>query len=212
MFKDTISLFKDYEKFHNRRNTPGFNRDLSAEVIRRLQQLEYIVNRVKELENISGMILSRHQAECIAYIKALERRNVHFESVPAPPTTKISREEIETHQKISFEIELLTETFYYLAGRTRTVLRNKQFPFPGINTFDCEGVRNVRNKLLEHAEGKDSQVVIQSIAWGREQGPVLKAVRPSAQKHVFPDKGLYVNEEEFCINLEYLLQNALTNT
>lgn len=170
-----------------RSKTPGFNGSLSTEVSRRLQQLDYIVNRVKDLENASEKILSRHKAEFITHMRDLERRNVPFDSVPAPPMTKMTREEFEAHQKVSFEIELLTETFYYFAGRIRTILRNKRAPFQGLENFECEGVRNVHNKLLEHAERKDSQVLNQRKHWlGRKTGPRIKSNSLHRAEAYFP--------------------------
>ena len=54
----------------------------------------------------------------------------------------------------SFEMETLVEAFYYFAFRLRQVIQQ----LPDLNNFECKGVRNVRNKLLEHPEGADSGV------------------------------------------------------
>ena len=106
-------------------------------------------------------------------------------------------------------MKLLAEAFYYFAGRVRTILRNTQAPLPGLACFECDGVRNTRNKLLEHAEGKDSQVSIQSFGWGGSRGPVIKALRYGGQENVFPDRGLYENAEEFRVNLERCIRAAI---
>lgn len=78
-----------------------------------------------------------------------------------------------------------------------------------LTSFECEGVRNVRNKLIEHAEGADSQVTIQSFGWGAAHGPVLKAARYHGQETVFLDAGLFRNAEEFRGNLERAVKSAL---
>ncbi|MBK9169469.1 MAG: hypothetical protein IPM24_18680 [Bryobacterales bacterium] len=80
---------------------------------------------------------------------------------------------------------------------------------PGLEGFKCQGVRNVRNQLIEHPEGGNSRVLIQS--WGSRsaRGPVLKAARYGEQEHIFPDQGLYVNAEEFRTNLTAVLEHAL---
>jgi hypothetical protein len=139
----------------------------------------------------------------------VKNRGVPYESAPVPPGVYLNGEEVEAHGKASFELKLLTEAFYHFAWRVRTILRNQRAPLPGLTSFECEGVRNVRNKLLEHAEGRDSQVSIQSFGWGAAQGPVLKALRYSGQEEIFPDRGLYRNAEEFRDNLERLLYAKL---
>lgn len=109
----------------------------------------------------------------------------------------------------SFEIRLFTEAFYYFASRLRTILRNKEEPCPLLKGFECAGVRDVRNKLLEHPEGQDSRVFGWSWTIGTAEGPILKVDRENHQVNVFPDRGLYVNAEELKENLERELQRAL---
>ncbi len=211
MFESTIALFDQYYRNQGKKETPGFNSGLGVEVRERLQQLNYIVSRVQELELIATRTHYRCQAVLTAHIEDLERRGIPYKKASAP-RFHITREEFEAERKASFEMKLLTEAFYYLAGRVRTILRNKQNPLPGLNNFECKGVRNVRNKLLEHAESKDSSISSQSFAWGASRGPVLKAVRRIDQKHIFPDNGLYVNAKEFRDNLEVLLRVVLAKS
>ena len=71
----------------------------------------------------------------------------------------------------------------------------------------CEGVRNVRNKLLEHPE-KQGKILVQNFGMCGEQGPTLKPERPEGQENIFPDKGLEVNTLEFKNNLETLLDSV----
>lgn len=209
MFVKTIDLFDDYCRRLDVIKAPSFNRDLGCEVRERLYQLGYIVDRVHELERTANEAFSRHKMAFIAHIEDIKHRGVAYESEPVPKGVEITKKEFEKHEKAEFEMKLLTEAFYYFAGRIRTILRNPQAPLPGLTNFECEGVRNVRNKLLEHAEGKDSQVSIQSFGWGAANGPVLKSIRYSSQKHIFPDQGLYINAEEFRENFERLIKNKL---
>ena len=67
----------------------------------------------------------------------------------------------------------------------------------------------VRNQLLEHPEGRESQVLIQSFACGGPSGPILKAVRYGGQEGIFPDRGLYPNASEFEDNLLKKLDDAI---
>jgi hypothetical protein len=50
--------------------------------------------------------------------------------------------------EIAFEIKLSTEAFYYFAARFIKILKC----FTQFKNFDAPGVRNVRNRLLEHSE------------------------------------------------------------
>jgi hypothetical protein len=111
--------------------------------------------------------------------------------------------------RLIFEIEMKTESFYYFAARMRTILTHKSKPLPGLEGFECEGARNVRNKLLEHPEGSDSKVLLQSFGVGGEEGPTVKANREEGQEGIFPDAGLWKNAAEIKGNLEMLLDRAL---
>ena len=54
--------------------------------------------------------------------------------------------------ELGAEIKLIGEAFYYFAWRARQALRAKD----GLNlTFDPIGVRDVRNRLIEHSDRKD---------------------------------------------------------
>jgi hypothetical protein len=209
MFESTVALFDAYYRHLDAHAAEGFVRDLGSEVRERLEQLDYIVRRVRALELAANAARSRSLAAFRAHIEDVEARNVTYESEPLPPSASITREEFKIVQAAQFEMKLLTESFYYFAGRIRTILRNPMAPVPGLTSFECPGVRNTRNKLLEHAEGRDSQVSIQSFGWGAPIGPVIKALRYGGQENVFPDQGLYVNAEEFRENLERLLHATL---
>lgn len=112
--------------------------------------------------------------------------------------------------RLMFEMEAHTESFYYLAGRMRTIIAHRSKPLPGLQSFECEGARNVRNKLLEHAEGRDSRIFKQSFGVGGEEGPTIKVERPAGQEHIFPDAGLEANATEIRDNLERVLDRVLS--
>lgn len=210
MFKATITLFDEYYRRLDAQNAQGFNRDLGCEVRERLQQLDYIVDRVQTLEAESESALKRSGDALRSHVELLKEKGIPFEQVPAPPEVKITKAESEVCERAFFEIRLLTEAFYYIAARVRAILCHKKSPLPGLSKFECVGVRDVRNKLLEHTEGKDSQVFIQSFGFGGANGPVLKAIRYSGQESIFPDAGLYKNATEFRDNLEKHLQKVLS--
>lgn len=181
IFNNTVILFDQYYRHLDANTGPEFSRDLGIEVRKRIIQLNYIIGRVKQLENMCN-------------------------------NTGAVFDELLFGKRL-LEMELLTEAFYYFAGRIRTILRNgkkRKSLIPGLSSFECEGIRNTRNKLLEHAEEKDSQVSIPSFSWGGPQGPVIRALRYSGQEKIFPDRGLYENAEEMRLSLETLLQKLLS--
>jgi hypothetical protein len=156
-------------------------------------------------------VMDRVIAACQRHSDYISSSGLAFDAVPQPEDTKFTKEEFEITQASQFEMELFTECFYYVAGRLRTLLQ-KSKPIPGLESFDCPGARDVRNQLLEHVEGKNSQVFIQSFAFGKENGPVLKGMRYAHQEHIFPDKGLYLNATEIKDNLEDILKRLLDDS
>jgi hypothetical protein len=208
-FKATIALFDEYYRLADAKNVPDFNRDLGCEVRERLLQLEYIVDRVRQLEGIAKQTVVRHEAAHQAHLDDIKARGIDYESVPLPDNVRLTKEEMDAHSKAAFELKLLSEAFYYFAGRVRTILKKTELP--GLQGFECKGVSDVRNKLLEHAGEKQSEVVIQSFGWGAPHGPVLKAARYGGQEDVFPDAGLYRNAEEFIENLDRRLRAAISS-
>lgn len=212
MFKPTIALFDLYLSHLDAHGGSDFNRDLGLEVKERLEQLDFIVSKVMKLEQTVTAVHRRFETSLKSHIQNLERRGVPFEDEPDFPFEKMTVDEMKLQKNAVFEMSLLTETFYYIAGRIRTILRNSEAPIPGLTRFECVGVRNTRNHLLEHAEGKDSRIFARSFGCGASQGPVIKAMRSIEQKDIFPDRGLYRNAEEFRTNLERLLELRLAGS
>jgi len=205
MFTDTISLFDTYYVKLDKSQVPGFNKNLGREVRERFQQLSFLVNGVRTRQAEDLELNNRWLALC-------RGRSIDFSTLDRtklPPDLAEIAKIVERSEGLVFEMKLFTESFYYLAGRLRTLLRHKSRPLPGLETFECRGVRDVRNKLLEHAEGTDSQISIRSWGFSRESGPVLKAVRYDHQQHVFPDSGLFTNANEIKVNLDTLLRAQL---
>jgi hypothetical protein len=81
---------------------------------------------------------------------------------------------------------------------------------PELNSFEAAGVRDVRNHLIEHPEGRGSQVLSQSFAFGGPNGPIVKALRDTSET-AHPDAGLYANAREFAVNLESTLQRGIAS-
>lgn len=209
MFESTIELFDRYYKKLDSEKSSSFNRDIGCEVRERLKQIDYLVKAVSDREQQHEAVMSRYFDVSKKHFDHVKASGLDWENTPAPEGMQLTREEFQESERLEFEIQLFTECFYYLAGRLRTILRNKAEPLPKLSSFECEGVRNVRNKLIEHAEGRDSQVSIRSFGFGSAQGPVLKSIRHRGQEGVFPDRGLYQNALEIKHNLERLINKAL---
>lgn len=207
MYESTIELLGEYYQKMVRDGVPEFSRNLASEVRDRLKQLDYLQCKVQDLCEQSENAQSRQKATMKAHINNKTNKGLLWEQRPAPPELKYSDEELKVLIQASFEIQLFAECFYYLAGRIRTIIKSKAMP--GLKGFECVGVRNVRNKLLEHSHEHDSKVTTVSFAYGGTQGPVLKASRIQGQESVFPDRGLYVNADEFIANLETELRKAI---
>jgi hypothetical protein len=199
MFKSVTKKFGKYLDKMKAENPVGFNSDLWTEANKRLEQLQWLYDHISRKHSRLMELNWRENRRMERLRKDFKLTSGSITGPQSPDSRKISR--------LMFEIEMLTESFYYLAGRMRTLLR--QGPLPGLKSFECKGVRNVRNKLLEHPE-KESQVFLQSFGVGGEEGPTLKVERPKGQETIFPDAGLWANAAEFKDNLEKLLDRALT--
>ncbi len=105
-------------------------------------------------------------------------------------------------QKMQRKLERDTAIFYYTAARVRTIVQSL---LPGLSSFECEGVRNVRNHLLEHPERKDSGISPDTFSYSKNQGPVVKGMRINGETH-WMDKGLVHNSNEFVRNLTQVLE------
>jgi hypothetical protein len=105
---------------------------------------------------------------------------------------------------MAFEMRVDTESLYWQTARLSRLLRN----LPGLRRFDPPGVRDVRNHLIEHPEGRSSRVLMWSLHWSRDRGPGLKTSRALGTSEAFPDAGLFANTTEFFLNLYSLLTEA----
>lgn len=163
--------------------------DLAAEVRERLAQLNFIETQLSEISN---------QYRVTANI---EKVNEHGE-------IEIYNAFAKRDEHLRFVMRLLTESFYYFAFRIRQIVRNDLHRFPGLRGFDCVGVRDVRNHLIEHPEGANSRVFNRTWAWSLESGMQLKPARHQWEKSVFHDKGFRLNASEFAEQLSKSLKRA----
>ncbi len=179
----------------------GAHNEPGVEARKRVGQLIWLLREIEKLVTEAAALSEIWQAPGRAIAAEGADPESWFERMKMPEVEAALRKQATLHEPL----EVLTEAFYWLAARTRSVVRQ----LPGLEKFEAEGVRNVRNHLLEHPEGKSSRVLVTSFASGGPQGPVVKGVRYDHHANVWPDKGLFVNAAEFAANLKARAEAAV---
>ncbi|MBV9658286.1 MAG: hypothetical protein JO295_09270 [Verrucomicrobia bacterium] len=191
----TIALFERYLTLARQKRPTEIHALLGAEALERLDQLRFLLSRVTAIQHhvLNGRPLSTTD---------------FFLPIEACPASSDTGQAI---RDAFFHVQLYTESFYYLAFRFRQILTTQSritggHPLPLLHSFECFGVRDVRNHLLEHPEGRTSQKFSQDHSLGGSDGPQLKLdSTPSAHT----DRGLFVNAAEFNRQLHATLSHAI---
>lgn len=182
LFEEAIALYESYYRTNS--ETKGFNKDSAMEVINKLKKLQWLFNRIWNMEDEANYFSQE-------IVKTVASGN------------QVPQERLVEHSSNELEIEILTEAFYYIAWRVLGSLLCHIFPeIKG----QVKGVDNVRNKLIEHPHDKDSKVFLLSFSHGGTVGPVIKSVRYTEQISIYPDKGLWPNIDEFLSKLIEVLK------
>ena len=188
-----VQFMKYSELIRGNDDSRNFAReDLATEVVDRLQQLVYIMHQLSEIDMQFGQFVMVEKLNAIGereYYNAMFERDEH----------------------LRFVMRLLTESFYYFAFRIRQILRNKTHKFPHFGSFDSAGVRDVRNQLIEHPEGKESQIFNRTFMWSQDTGMHLKSGRNEWESSEFVDAGIKANAREFSEKLDISLERAIQN-
>lgn len=196
----TIALFDRYYLLARQKRSAQIHSMLGIEARRRLEQLKFLLSRITTIQHhvLGGSSLS------------VSDFLLPIESSPS------SQDSSDTGRAISsafFHVLLYTETFYYLAFRFQQILTTRNqptgnYPLPLLHGFEAVGVRDVRNHLLEHPEGRGSQSFSQDHSLGGTNGPQLKLDSGSTTS-THPDAGLFVNAAEFKRHLQKALNRAI---
>jgi hypothetical protein len=207
IFPGTIELFRRYKEYMTNANRPVCDLNLVNEAEERLYQLDWLVTQIKTREKEMDQFRKKSGSALEDHVKAHLAAGGSPETLPPmPKETQQERVQCQHFIDTMGETQLLTEAFYYFAFRLRQVVRR----LPGLQSFEAVGVRDVRNKLLEHPDDQeDSGVTVRSFGFGGPSGPRVKVIRDASQENVFPDNGLYVNAEELREQLEISLSRAL---
>jgi hypothetical protein len=111
------------------------------------------------------------------------------------------------NDEVYLEVKTLTEAFYYVGFRVQEILKD----LPGLTSFECIAIRDIRNHLLEHPEGRSSRVFTPSFGWAADAGPVIKPARDPSEGQAFWDAGLFVNAVQFRDAVNPLLERAIAD-
>lgn len=171
--QDTRKLWEHYK--NTKKWKEQYFYDLANEVSKRLTQIELILNKIVEYEDISRLI----------------GQKVLLFSLQKP--TQVPSDLLNEESKITTEVELLTESFYYISFRmisTISLILDKLHI-----KKRSKGILFVRNLLIEHPE-KTSQIYTLSFANISPTGPLIKNARSKNDKGVYQDPGLYLNIKE----------------
>lgn len=192
MYQTLVSLFDQYYQLLDIVEPPqdGARADLAAEVRERLAQLAFITGQLEQINSQFGIMAMTTRTN--------DRGETEHYSATA-----------ERDEQLRFVMRLLTETFYYFAFRARQILRNDVHRFSGLRGFDCPGVRDVRNHLIEHPEGSHSRIFNRTFSWAMESGMQLKSARQDWEGSAFIDAGFNANAEEFANRLSASIRAAI---
>jgi hypothetical protein len=166
----------------------GAHDALYQEIVKRLRQLRWITEEVISLCQYS-FNQQRSMFQTGALTSDANLRNFGVA-------------QLEIHDRI----ELHTESFYWVAHRTATVIRL----MPGLKSFNAVGVRDVRNWLLEHTGPSGSPNV--GFGWGSGAGldGVLSGGNgPTIATLADGDKGLYCNATEFFVEVQRVARRCV---
>ena len=159
-----IEAFDAYYCVQDKVKSGKYN-ELGIEVRKRLVQAKTIFGRVIGLQHEGEQIPLGPPRPPDGFALQDWMKSDKFETWNKAWDTAEWREKRNRQSEIVNELELQTECFYWIAGRARTIIKL----MPGLETFEAVGVRNVRNKLIEHPEKGDSGVTIGSFAWGAQR-------------------------------------------
>jgi hypothetical protein len=155
------------------------------EAEKRLRQIDWLLKRVSKLEH---------------RFYTIHKARDHSRSQPLPKTSSrllISSRPSRHGPEVAVleEIELLAESFYYIAFRLRGAVRRLH----GFATFDAKGVREVRNHLIEHPEKAGTIFWEEEIS--KQPDEALFPLFWAHRRALFDLKRLAENAREFHDNL-----------
>ena len=166
--------------------------ELSVEAGERLAQIDFLYQRVVELQDESKGVSDQLLAVITEHGGEYTDGEDRFTAVLKETT---------------FQIRLYAEAFYYFAARLINILKR----YSAFKNLDVPGVRNVRNNLIEHSDKPGSGITQQNWSHGSGIGPMFKTSRRKDQKPIPMDQGLFANATELRERIERRLKPILAS-
>lgn len=199
-FAHALCLFNAYFRTVRLVNGSSFDPNIANEVRQRLRQLSHLHAETR-----------RFAASVLAKGRVSKPREVLIFAMVEPPKNLLPSEELasaSTPLSVEEQLQLTLECFYYVAGRLDTILTQCGDALPGIRDFRANGVRRVRNNLIEHSNKPGGERVV-SMGIAPETGPWLRALTESREINGYLDHGFEANAAELRANLETTFRRAL---
>ncbi len=214
-YSELKELYKKYRNKFSDQFSP-LQKDLSDELSSKLNDLndisDEIVDLLPDLFPKNRIVPSINGTDIVTigpFSLTLKRANPNVPIKLDNTTVGYSRNEgsmfsTEVSRKKERKLERLSFEFYRTADRISHITEK----LPALKSFQCKTFRIIRNKLIEHPEGKDSEITYDSFAYSKSEGPYIKGSRIG--KHTqFMDKGFKSNSLEFITNLTISIKKAL---
>ncbi len=199
-FKSTYELYSDYSYFNIQNSTEGFSINQTTEGLEKLHQLDILYRKIWEFQEIASERDDWLQEVHRLFNNFFIERGIERDENSGFPVAH-SIQSAKKFYELMFETKIYVESFYYIAFRLSKII---QYSIGLGKKFECPGIRDVRNQLIEHPK-KDEVSTVRGFAIGNNQTGIVLAVGRSDGENSFHDKGFFYNIEEFKSNFEKLL-------
>lgn len=201
-FATVIDQLREYDIALDERGQRGAYASILDEAHLRLRQLEYLLHGIHALVEERFRLTERPlkiEKLLRGFAEALN------EEPPSPPEPRNmwTSEELARRADLAFEAELFADSFYRIAWRLREIVQR----LPGLKKFDAEGIRTVRNHILEHPEKHLRTTPGRDLMLSRREGVILRPETANAEG-VSLDTGLISNATQLRDQLASALQRA----
>ena len=149
-----IDAYDDYYRVQNKVLSGRYN-DMGTEVRKRLVQAKKLIQLVKALQDNEGPALQAKLAPPKPGTPELT-----FEQHLNSPEYVKWKQHLDSPEwagaarrlgEVGEELELYTESFYFVTARARTVIQS----MPGLEVFEAAGVRDLGSTLMERSDPEE---------------------------------------------------------
>jgi hypothetical protein len=176
-YDSTIKLLDAYQAHLGGTPPPNYNGDLLSEVRERLGMLSILYGKVCEFNDEANSHAQSGFPPSSEFFEQMQGE-IKVKRVPTKEEIDGMQKHFIRNQQIVLEMKMYAEAFYYFAARIRKIIIDKKEPLPLLKNFESQGVRNVRNLLIEHP----GDLLIPSCGYGGGEGIKLKIAHYPGQK------------------------------